>query len=202
MNKGDILFNGKSVIGLEMDERAKMGITLGYQNPPEIHGIKLKDLLKICLNKDRKESFSKDELDIIDRFKLTQFLERDINFGFSGGERKRSEVLQMLFLKPKLLLLDEPDSGVDVESLKFIASEIQNYIKSSNASAIIVTHHGEILNYIKAKKALVLLEKNIHCFPRPEEIFKKIQELGYYGCIECDHRVHCERTNDFCKKDE
>ena len=148
VSTGRIIFMGEDITKKNVDERAKLGISMGFQYPPEITGIKLSDLLKLCLNKDLGEAFNEDERNLINAFNLHDFLDRNINVGFSGGERKRSELLQMLFLKPKLLLLDEPDSGVDVESLKLIAIEIQKYIEQSQSTALIVTHKGDILEYI------------------------------------------------------
>jgi Fe-S cluster assembly ATP-binding protein len=109
--------------------------------------------------------------------------------GFSGGERKRAEILQMLFLKPKLLLLDEPDSGVDVESLKLIASKLQQYIEETGSSALIVTHKGDILEYVKSKYACVLLEGKTHCFVNPKRVYETIKKSGYEKCVACELRV-------------
>jgi Fe-S cluster assembly ATP-binding protein len=95
----------------------------------------------------------------------------------------------MIFLKPKLLLLDEPDSGVDVESLKLIASEIQKYIENSGSSAFIVTHKGDILDYIKSKHACILLDSKIHCFPEPRHIYELIKTKGYDECVSCEERL-------------
>lgn len=192
VTNGEIIFNGTNIINMGIDERVKMGISIGFQHPIEIKGIRLSDILKFCIGKNPEEDFSKDELDFIEKFKLKEFLNRDINMGFSGGERKRSEILQLIFMKPKLLLLDEPDSGVDVESLKLISEEIQKYISKSNASALIVTHSGEILKYINTRKACVLLESEIHCYPKPVEIFGSISLMGYKGCIECEKRKGIE----------
>jgi Fe-S cluster assembly ATP-binding protein len=125
---------------------------------------------------------------LVEKLRLTDFLDRDINRGFSGGERKRAEVLQMLFMKPRLLLLDEPDSGVDIESLKLIGTLIQDYLSESGASALIITHHGQILEYIKASKACVFMEKIIYCHTAPQEIIRSINERGYGYCLECQHR--------------
>ena len=137
---GSIFFMGVDITSKSVEERAQLGMVVSFQNPPEITGVKLADLLKLCLGKTPN-----------DNFKLTEFLNRDINVGFSGGERKRSEILQLIFLKPKLLLLDEPDSGVDVESLRLIAGEIQRYVERSGSSALIITHKGDIMEYVKAK---------------------------------------------------
>ncbi|MDD3792627.1 MAG: ABC transporter ATP-binding protein, partial [Candidatus Bathyarchaeota archaeon] len=131
---GKILFDGVDITEKSIDERAKMGMIVSFQNPPEITGVKLGDLLKLCLGKTASDEFSPEELAQIEEFRLTNFLHRDVNLGFSGGERKRSEILQLIFLKPKLLLLDEPDSGVDVESLRMIAIAIQKYVEKTGSS--------------------------------------------------------------------
>jgi Fe-S cluster assembly ATP-binding protein len=183
---GEIRFMGEDITMKSTDERSKVGISMGFQNPPEITGVKLSSLLKLCLGKDE---FSEEEKKLIEAFKLTEFLDRDINVGFSGGERKRAEILQMIFLKPRLLLLDEPDSGVDVESLKLIASEIQRYSERTGSSALIITHKGDILEHIKAKYASVLLEGQIHCFSNPKRIFEKIKRSGYEECVKCQERI-------------
>jgi Fe-S cluster assembly ATP-binding protein len=94
-----------------------------------------------------------------------------------------------MFLKPKLLLLDEPDSGVDVESLKLIASEIQRYISKTGSSALIITHKGDILEYVKAGYACILLGGQFHCFTEPNAIYEDIKRLGYEGCVACRRRT-------------
>ncbi len=124
ITSGKIFYMSQDITNKTTDERAKLGIVASFQNPPEIAGVKLGDLLKLCLGKTPDDDFSPEEQKLIESFRLTSFLDRDMNVGFSGGERKRSEILQLIFLRGKLLLLDEPDSGVDVESLKLIASEL------------------------------------------------------------------------------
>ena len=186
---GSIVFMGEDITEKTVDERAKLGISMGFQYPPEITGINLSDLLKLCLGKGLKDDFTGEERSLIEAFKLSDFLDRSINVGFSGGERKRSELLQMIFLKPKLLLLDEPDSGVDVESLKLIASEVQSYIEKSGSSALIVTHKGDILEYIKSEHACILLDSKFHCFPDPKHIYELIKRSGYDECVSCEERA-------------
>ena len=186
---GKIVFMGQDITEKGVDERSKLGISIGFQHPPEITGVKLSDMFKLCLGKDLKDEFSEEEKELIDAFKLTEFLDRDINVDFSGGERKRAEVLQMIFIKPRLLLLDEPDSGVDVESLKLIASEIQRYVEDTGSSALIITHKGDILEHIKAKYACVLLEGKIHCFGNPKRIYETIKRSGYKECVVCEERA-------------
>lgn len=185
---GKIIFMGKDITKKSVEERSKLGISLGFQNPPEITGVKFSDLLKLCVGKNLKDEFSGEEKKLIDAFKLTEFLDRDINVDFSGGERKRAEILQMIFLKPRLLLLDEPDSGVDVESLKLIGEEIQRYVETTGSSALIITHKGDILEYIKAKCACVLLGGKSHCFANPRRIYENIKRHGYEECLACRER--------------
>jgi Fe-S cluster assembly ATP-binding protein len=182
---GKILFQGIDITNEDVDERAKLGIIVSFQNPPEVTGVKLGELLKLCLGKAVSDEFSPHELQQIEAFRLTSFLNRDVNVGFSGGERKRSEILQLIFLKPKLLLLDEPDSGVDVESLKMIATEIQKYIEGSGSSALIITHKGDILDYIKASYGCILLDGKFHCYKNPMRIYEDIKSLGYEECVSC-----------------
>lgn len=135
--------------------------------------------------KTPKEEFTDAEKRLIDKFNLKDLLERDVNLDFSGGEKKRAEILQLLLMKPHLLLLDEPDSGVDVESLKLIGEEIQKYVQKNKASALVITHQGDILEYLKARKACVLLDSTIHCHNKPEVILADIHRKGYRECVKC-----------------
>jgi len=189
VTSGKVVFMGKDITNMGVEERAQLGIVVSFQNPPEITGVKLGDLLKLCLSKNVSEEFSSEEKKQIEAFRLTDFLTRDINVGFSGGERKRSEILQLIFLKPRLLLLDEPDSGVDVESLRLIAIEIQRYLETSGASALIITHKGDILEHVKAGYGCILLEGKFHCFTEPMGIYQDIKKLGYEGCVACRMRT-------------
>lgn len=166
---GTILFNGTDITTKTVEERAKLGLAVSFQNPPEITGVKLVDLFKLCFGKKTEDPFSPEEQQLIEVFRLPEFLNRDLNVGFSGGERKRSEILQLIFLKPKLLLLDEPDSGVDVESLKLIATEIERYVEESGSSALIITHKGDILEYIKAKYGCILFGWKVSLLHSPDE---------------------------------
>lgn len=125
---------------------------------------------------------------MIDAFRLTEFLDRDINVGYSGGERKRSEILQVIFMKPRLVFLDEPDSGVDIDSLKLIADELQRYLEESGSAALIITHKGDILNHIKSKYACIIMDGRNHCFNDPKKIYNEINEFGYAHCVTCNIR--------------
>jgi Fe-S cluster assembly ATP-binding protein len=189
IKSGTICLFETDITNKSVEERAKLGMVVSFQNPPEITGVKLVDLLKLCLGKKAEDAFSTEEQNLIETFRLTEFLNRGLNVGFSGGERKRSEILQLIFLKPKLLLLDEPDSGVDVESLKLIATEIQNYLEKSGASALVITHKGDILEYVKAKYGCILLDGQFHCFTQPLSIYKDIKKVGYEQCVACRRRI-------------
>jgi Fe-S cluster assembly ATP-binding protein len=153
--EGRITFDGKDITRLPIYERAKLGIFCAFQNPPSIRGLKVKDFIKL---------FTDDEKSVLEFSGLnSNFLEREVNVGFSGGERKKFEVAQIFVFRPKLLLLDEIDSGVDVESLKFIGKKLAEYIQKNKISVLVVTHHGEILNYLKPSKASVMLNGEIVC---------------------------------------
>jgi len=104
---------------------------------------------------------------------------------YSLGMRQRLGLAQAIMEKPRLLLLDEPDSGVDVESLKLIGEEIQKYVQKNKASALVITHQGDILEYLKARKACVLLDSTIHCHNKPEVILADIRRRGYRQCVKC-----------------
>jgi Fe-S cluster assembly ATP-binding protein len=197
---GKIVFMGKDITTATTDERAKLGIVASFQSPPEIAGVKLGDLLKLCLGKKPEEDFSPEEQKLIEVFKLTSFLNRDMNVGFSGGERKRAEILQLIFLKGKLLLLDEPDSGVDVESLRLLAKELQNYIGSTGSAALLITHKGDIMDYIKAKYGCILLNGAFHCYTQPQRMYEEIREYGYEECVACRRRKMGGWNNNEQKK--
>jgi Fe-S cluster assembly ATP-binding protein len=186
--KGKIYFKGRDITDMPMYERVKMGIGVSFQHPPRIRGVKLKDLLlKIASRLGREVDVEK----IASLVRMVDFLDRDVNVGFSGGELKRSEILQLLIQSPELILLDEPDSGVDVENLTVIANAINEMcgmnVKPSmrSKSALLITHLGYILNYVKADRAHVLVNGRIACSGKPNEILKQITEHGFEKCTEC-----------------
>lgn len=185
VKNGDIFFDGQEITKKTVDERARLGIGMGFQLPQDIRGIKLIDVLKICAGKKPNEELSPEENALVEKFSLKDLLDRDVNLDFSGGEKKRAEMLQLLLMKPRLLLLDEPDSGVDLESLKLIGEEIQEYVRKNKASAFVITHQGYILEYLKAERACVLLDSTIHCHNKPEVILEDIRKRGYRECVKC-----------------
>ncbi len=188
VKKGKIILENKDITKKTVDERARLGMGIAFQLPQEIKGVKLIDMLKISAGKKPNQELSSDEKKLIKKFMLDEMLDRDVNLDFSGGEKKRAEVLQLLFMKPKVLLLDEPDSGVDLESLKMIGEEIQRYIEKNNASALVITHQGHILEHMGVEKACVLLKNTIYCYNEPQKILESIRKNGYKGCLRCMKR--------------
>lgn len=171
ITKGNIFFNGKDVTTLPINERAALGIGMAFQNPPAIRGVKLGDFLTLCggdVDKHLEKSF-------LDR----SFKDRDLNLGFSGGERKRSELAQLFAMEPELMLLDEIDSGVDINSLGILGKELNSFL--SERSSLIITHHGYILKYLKPDMAHVLLNGRIVRSGDFNEILHEIEGNGFEG---------------------
>lgn len=185
---GKIIFENRDITKKDVDERARLGLGIGFQFPQEIRGVKLVDMLKLCAGKKPNQELDSDEKRLVEKFMLCDMLDRDVNLNFSGGEKKRAEALQLLFMKPRVMLLDEPDSGVDLESLKIIGEEIQRYVEENNASALVITHQGHILEYMRAKMAYVLLRGNIYCHNEPQKILDDIRKKGYEVCLRCTEK--------------
>ena len=156
VSRGDILVDGKSILNLDTSERAKLGIFVCFQNPVSIDGISNSEFIRSAINSSSDkpiglyEFIKKIETNINELSMDQSMIHRSLNSGFSGGERKKNEILQMKMLKPKLIILDELDSGLDVDSLKIVCDNINNYIKEYPDTAILViTHYTRILEYIK-----------------------------------------------------
>lgn len=186
VKKGKILFRGEDITELSIHERAQLGIGLMFQRPPTISGLKLATLLKATSKKDPGEVKS-----YASRVNMEQFLERDVNKGFSGGEIKRSEVLQLMIQNPDFVMLDEPESGVDMENISLMGSAIgvllekdRNIVKRKK-SGLIITHTGFILDYIDADKGHMMCDGTIKCHGNAREILKEIKERGYRECMQC-----------------
>jgi Fe-S cluster assembly ATP-binding protein len=184
VDDGRILFNGEDITEMSMDARARLGIGIAFQNPPAIRGLKLQDLIHLCNPKADAET-------ILEELDFEGFADRDVNKGFSGGEVKRSELVQLLAQEPDFVMLDEPDSGVDLENIKLIGEAInlltQKGLKPSKRtrSGIIITHFGHILDYISVDIAHVMVEGTVVCTGSPKEILDQIREVGYGRCVEC-----------------
>jgi Fe-S cluster assembly ATP-binding protein len=167
---GSVTYLGRDLLSLEPEERAREGLFLAFQYPVEIPGVNNTYFLKAALNA-RRRHHGQDELDAVDFLALIKdrvrlldmdprFLERSVNEGFSGGEKKRNEILQMAVLEPLLAVLDETDSGLDIDALKVVAAGV-NALKSSERSVLLVTHYQRLLTYIVPDRVHVLAEGRI-----------------------------------------
>ncbi len=181
---GQIRFKGQDITEMPMNERAQLGLGIAFQRPPTIRGLKVRDLIKLC-NPKADAAWILNELDFAD------FADREVNKGFSGGEVKRSEMVQLMAQGPDLVMLDEPDSGVDLENIKVIGKAINMLTQKDQRpstrtkSGIIITHFGHILDYISTDKAHVMIEGTVVCSGGPIEILEQIKANGYEGCVEC-----------------
>ena len=180
VTKGEIIVNGKKVNGLSVDERAKLGAGIMFQHPPKVRGVKLAQISEyLCGDNKKIERLAKE-------LSLKEHLERDINSGFSGGEMKRSELFQLALQGADLLLLDEPESGVDIENISIMGAVLNKYLADKRKSALIITHTGYILDYIKAKSGCLLIDGELWCSGKnPKDMFEEIKEEGYEHCREC-----------------
>ncbi|WP_048147772.1 Fe-S cluster assembly ATPase SufC [Palaeococcus ferrophilus] len=187
VTEGRITFEGEDVTGAKPEERAKRGIFLSFQHPVEVEGVKVIHFLQRVL----KNLKGIDEIEAYDLiFKAVEelgfddsILSRGLNVGFSGGERKKLEMLQAYLIKPKLLILDEPDSGVDVDSLKVIAGIIAR-LHSEGTGILLITHYGRILEYLNPQRVHVLKEGRL-VVSGGMELVKLIEEKGF-AAVESD----------------
>ena len=187
IKSGSIKFKDINLISLEPEERARIGIFLGFQYPVEIPGVSNIEFLRVATNSRRKD-LGKNELDtfefedlVQDRLKVVQmspsFLERSVNEGFSGGEKKRNEILQMALLEPSLSILDETDSGLDIDALRIVASGV-NTLAKPNTSTILITHYQRLLNEITPDYVHVMADGKI-IKTGNKELAIKLEKEGY-----------------------
>jgi Fe-S cluster assembly ATP-binding protein len=187
VTKGSIIFEGKDITGLTLDERARLGIGMSFQRPPVVRGVKTRDMVSACLEEPDEESVTR----LAERADLADFLDREVNYGFSGGELKRSELMQLMAQKPKLVLLDEPESGVDLVNIALIGQLINGLLEKDcpirfrKCMGLIISHSGHILDYVNARTGYVLCNGRIGCEADPHEILATIKEKGYQECIRC-----------------
>jgi Fe-S cluster assembly ATP-binding protein len=186
VTEGSIIYRGREITDLPIHERARYGMGIMFQRPPTIAGLKLGKLL-VATSGNRPEKVA--ETSAI--MHMSEFLDRDINAGFSGGEIKRSEILQLMVQRPDFIMLDEPESGVDLENISLIGSAISQLLEKDRhivhrqKSGLIITHTGHILDYIEADSGHMLCEGRIRCHGNPREMLKVIKEKGYMECIRC-----------------
>jgi Fe-S cluster assembly ATP-binding protein len=196
VDKGRILFKGQDITDLEIDKRAGLGIGIAEQRPPVIQGLRLKDLMSYIHT--FKNNSINTQTQVVSDAGMTDFMDRDINKDFSGGEIKRAELMQLLALNPTFSMMDEPDSGVDIESLKNLGHLINRLFKNhdlgcqsmkgAHKSGLIVTHYGNILDHIHVDKAHVMFMGQIGCSGHPKKILETIKNYGYEECVSCIKR--------------
>lgn len=187
--RGKILFDGEDITDLDLTERALMGIGVGSQRPPTIRGVRLSQVLDYSVGED---PVRKQELDQwIKLAGMEGFLEREVNGGLSGGEIKRSELLQLLAMRPRFSMLDEPDSGVDLEALELVGKMVNVLYTRDPArpalrnTGLIITHTAQVLDYVHIDKAHVMIDRRIMSCGNPNLILQTISEHGYAACSRC-----------------
>jgi Fe-S cluster assembly ATP-binding protein len=192
VKSGKIIFKGKDITDAPMDERARMGIGIMFQHPPVLRGVKLNDMVKVSMEQLNHKKVSDEEVAALaKKLNLDTFLTRDVNLGFSGGEIKRSELLQLLAQRPDLVLLDEPDSGVDLVNIGLVGNTINELLQKDKKTVhrtkagLIITHFGNILDYVKADKAYVMMKGTVLCQGNPLELLEDIRQRGYTECMSC-----------------
>lgn len=192
VTQGDILFKGESILDLDADERAHLGVFLAFQYPVEVPGVTNKNLLRQAYNTIAREQgreeldplqfedYAQEKLELVDM--KPEFLERSVNAGFSGGEKKRNEIFQMAVLDPKVSFLDETDSGLDIDALKTVANGI-NQIADEDNAVVLVTHYQRILDYITPDHVHVMIDGKI-AKSGDKDLAIKLEEQGYDWLIE------------------
>lgn len=183
--KGQIIFNGEDITELSPNERAKKGLFLSFQYPTEVFGVTISNFLRTALNNLKKEKISvldfrnllKEKINLL---KMDEsFSDRYLNQGFSGGEKKKSEILQLAVLNPKIAVLDETDSGLDIDALKAVANGINIILKNDkDKSFLIITHYKRILEYIKPEKLSIMIDGKI-ALEGGSELVDELEEKGY-----------------------
>jgi Fe-S cluster assembly ATP-binding protein len=194
---GRIIFRGREITHLSVHERAALGIGIAFQRPPVLRGVTLRELLQIS-SRGKANGFDEAARGL----NMYDFMSRDVNHGFSGGETKRSEMLQLLAQEPDMVLLDEPESGVDLENIALIGQAINRLLQKDGAkgqecsrrelktsrrkAGLIITHTGYILEYVPADVGHVLYDGRLSCSGiNPRELLGCIHEMGYGECTKC-----------------
>jgi Fe-S cluster assembly ATP-binding protein len=180
---GSVTFQDEDVLEMEPDERAKLGMFLAFQYPSEVPGVSVANFLRTAVNSVREEELSPMEMFrlIQDKMRVMQmdpkFAERYLNEGFSGGEKKRNEILQMLMLEPRLAIMDETDSGLDIDALQVVAKGV-NELRGPEFSAVIITHYQRILRYIEPDHVHVMLDGRL-VTSGGKELALDLEDKGY-----------------------
>lgn len=184
---GSIHFAGRDITHLPMDERARLGIGMSFQRPPTVRGVRTRDILEASAakhgNGERVE-------ELIESLKVADLMDREVNYGFSGGEIKRSELLQLFAQAPRLVLLDEPESGVDLVNIALVGSITNRLLekdlrRTRKRSGLIITHTGHILDFVHARNGYVMIDGTVRSEGNPLDVLDCIKHRGYEECIVC-----------------
>jgi len=176
ITKGEVFFLEKNITRLSPEKRVKLGIVSVWQTPPEIKGVKFSSLLEKISQKQTEA----------EKMDFSNFLERELNVGFSGGEKKISELLQVLALNPKLVIFDEIDSGLDIKKLQKVAKIIKKELVEKGVSILLITHWGQILEFLKPDWTSVMVDGKIICKAKDfRKVLKTINKYGYEKCKQC-----------------
>lgn len=181
LTSGKIYYDNQLLNDLTPDKRAKLGIFLGMQNPIEIDGVTNADFLKAAVFNDNFKLFDfiKEVNSVYDRMNLKkEMIHRSVNKGFSGGEKKKNEIVQMYMLKPSFIMLDEIDSGLDVDSLKLVGESVKEYYNNSDSSILLITHYNRLLDYIKPDFVHVMVNGTI-VKTSSFDLVEEIEKNGY-----------------------
>ena len=184
IKSGKVLVNGKEINDLPANERAKLGLFLQFQEPVEIEGLGILNFLNAARNSMKRDTKSVREFmnEVKERssgLKLKEDLVgRSLNAGFSGGEKKKVEILQMQILKPGIAILDEPDSGLDVDAVKIVAENISRFMKETGAGVILITHYSRILQYLEPDQIHIMKDGKV-IMEGGKELVQKIEKEGY-----------------------
>ncbi|MBI2107565.1 Fe-S cluster assembly ATPase SufC [Candidatus Woesearchaeota archaeon] len=194
VNSGEVWFKGKNVLELGPDERAKLGLFLSFQYPQEIPGVSVSNFLRTALNAVKSQPMPIPEFVKLLKEKMRllkvddKFARRYLNEGFSGGEKKKAEILQMAVLQPEMAILDETDSGLDIDSLRIVAEGVNNLL-NPGMGVLVITHYQRLLNYIKPDKVHVMIKGRI-VRSGGKELAHELESMGYEKMVkEADVRA-------------
>jgi Fe-S cluster assembly ATP-binding protein len=187
---GRLLFNGEDITHLDMEERAKKGIGIAFQKMPPVRGISLQAMGEVILKTHGVDDPSL-LADVARRLDCLHLLPREVGVGFSGGEAKRAEIFQLLLQRPLFSMVDEPESGVDLDNIALVGKALKElfereHVRTKKRSGLVITHTGYILDYLNADWGHVLMNGRIVCSGNPRDLFEDIRMRGYNECLRCE----------------
>lgn len=187
---GHLFFNGEEITNLDMEERAKKGIGIAFQKMPPVRGISLRTMGEVILQTHGVDDLSLLE-NVAHRLDCSYLLSREVGVGFSGGEAKRAEIFQLLLQRPLFSMVDEPESGVDLDNIALVGKALKELfereqVRTKRRSGLVITHTGYILDYLNADQGHVLMNGRIVCSGNPRDLFEDIRAKGYNECLRCE----------------